>query len=64
MTEKEIRKRLRVINLMEEKDMDFDPPVFDNENGTFDLGKVTWKILENINGPLIPAKTVKKTFIF
>ena len=64
MTEKEIRKRLRVINMMEEKASNFELPVFDIENGTVDLGKITWKILEDANGPLVPAKTVKKTFIF
>ena len=64
MTEKEIKKRLRVINMMEEKAADFELPVFDTENGTFDLDKITWKVLEDANGPLIPAKTVKKTFIF
>ena len=64
MTEKEIKKRLRVINMMDEKNTVFELPIFDEENGTYDFEKLSWKILEDANGPLIPAKTIKKTFIF
>ena len=64
MTEKEIKKRLRVINMMDEKSTVFELPIFDEENGTYDFEKLSWKILEDANGPLIPAKTIKKTFIF
>ena len=63
-TDKEMKKRLRVINFKKKKPMGFEMPYFDDNNGTFDVRNVGWEYYED-DKPLIPAKTVaiKKTFI-
>ena len=62
--DRETKRRLRVINIKEKKSTDFQPPVFDADKGTFNFKNIKWEFLEDTNKPLIPAKTVKKTFMF
>ena len=65
-TEKEMKKRLRVINFKEKKPVTagFEMPFFDDENGTYDFKNASWEYYED-DKPLIPAKSIaiKKTFI-
>ena len=65
-SEKEMKKRLRVINFKEKKPVvtGFEMPVFDDVNGTYNFQNIEWEYYEE-DKPLIPAKSVaaKKTFI-
>ena len=65
-TDKEMKKRLRVINFKEKKPAEngFEMPVFDDINGTYDFKNIKWEYYEE-DKPLIPAKSVavRKTFI-
>ena len=61
--DRESKRRLRVINIKEKKSTEFQPPVFNQTDGTFNFKNVKWEFLEDANKPLIPARTVKKTFL-
>ena len=63
ITEKEIKKRIRVIHLKEKKTPVFEQPLFDTETGSYNIREVNKKHVENPDSPLLPATTVKKTFI-
>ena len=64
VTEKEMRKHLRVIKYNEIKPTVYEAPQFDVENGTFDFNGVNWSFYENIENPLIPVKAQKARKIF
>ena len=61
---KEAKKHLRVIKYNEMKSTEYEPPQFDVETGTFDAEKFDWSRLDDIEKPLIPAKTQKDRKLF
>ena len=60
-TEKEIKKRLRVIRLNDDLETCFDPPIFNKDKGTFNLEKMDVSKIQELNQPLIPIKTERNT---
>ena len=64
MTEKEIKKHLRVIKYNEIKPTVYEAPQFNIEKGTFDFDKVNSNFYENIENPIIPVKQQKAKKVF
>ena len=64
ITEKEMKKHLRVIKYNEEKTATFEAPHFNRENGTYDFSTVSYSFYDDIENPIIPAKTQKSRKIF
>ena len=60
-SEKELRKKLRVLTFNDDLKTEFTPPIFNIENGTFDLKVVDDAPLDGLDKPLIPVKTSMKT---
>ena len=60
-TEKELRKRLRVIRLNDDLETSFDPPVFNKDKGTFNLENLDVLKIQELNQPLIPIKSERNT---
>ena len=64
VTEKEAKKHLRVIKYNDIKSATFEPPHFNKEEGTYDFKQVSYNFYEDIENPLIPAKSQKSRKIF
>ena len=56
ITEKEIKKHLRVIKYNDMKPTEYEAPHFDTTNGTYDFNNVNWSFYEDLEKPLIPVK--------
>ena len=59
VTEKDNKKRIRVIKFNDVLNTKFDKPLFDCERGTYDLSNVTWETFEDLKYPLIPSQLKK-----
>ena len=64
-TEKEMKKKLRIINFNEELTTKFTPPIFDLNGGTYDSKKVAESDNKDLEKPLLPIKsnTLRKVLI-
>ena len=54
-SEKDFKKKLRVLTFNDDLETEYEPPVFDTESGTYslkDILKFTW---DGLNKPLVPA---------
>ena len=56
ITEKEIKKHLRVIKYNEEKSTTYEAPQFNTEDGTYDLSEAGRNFNDSIENPLIPVE--------
>ena len=65
ITDKELKRRLRVVVFNEEVETVFSEPVFDNDKGTYNLDEASDNYIDALDKPLIPAKkeTAKKIII-
>ena len=56
-TEKELKKKLRIINFNDELSTKFSPPIFDLDKGTYDKNLIEKADNDDLERPLIPIKT-------
>ena len=65
ISDKEMKKRLRVVVFNDDLEIKFEEPVFDTEKGTFDLTKVEKTYNGALDKPLLPTtkETSRRTMI-
>ena len=56
VTEKEMKKRLRMVVFNDDLDIKFEGPVFDLEKGTFDINKIEIAQMSCLDQPLLPSQ--------
>ena len=64
-TDREIRRRLRVVRFNDEHEVKFEEPIFDKETGTFKVGEIGQLQGDDLKIPLLPAvkNCAKRTII-
>ena len=63
MTEKELKRKLRVVKCNDDLDIEFKVPIFDQESGTYDAVEIANKQVDDLGKPLLPATSGRKTLI-
>ena len=63
VTEKELKRKLRVVKCNEDFDIEFETPIFNSENGTYKVSELASKHNDDLGKPLLPVIQGKKTFI-
>ena len=64
ITEKEIKRHLRVIKYNEEKSATYNAPHFNIENGTYNFAEVNYNFYDDIENALIPVKKQQDRKLF
>lgn len=64
ITEKEVKKHLRVIKYNDIKPTTYEAPQFDIEKGTYNFDGVNWSFYDDIEKPLIPVNKQKDRKVF